>query len=79
MRIIITVRSAEDGSEKCRMQNACGCDRGSAFFVLWEENLCFVAETTELFLEMYYNGGIISRQGRFAVRAYGRIKKESGL
>ena len=44
------------------MQNACGCDRGSAFFVLWEENLCFVAETTELFLEMYYNGGIISRQ-----------------
>ena len=33
------------------------------FFVLWEVNLCFVAETTELFLEMYYNGGIISRQG----------------
>lgn len=33
------------------------------FWVLWEENLCFVAETTELFLEMYYNGGIISRQG----------------
>lgn len=63
MRIIITVRSAEDGSEKCRVQNACGCDRGSAFLVLWEENLCFVAETTELFLEMYYNGGIISRQG----------------
>ena len=55
MRIIITVRSAEDGSEKCRMQNACGCDRGSAFLALWEENLCFVAETTELFLEMYYN------------------------
>lgn len=34
------------------------------FLVLWEENLCFVAETTELFLEMYYNDGIISRQGR---------------
>ena len=37
---------------------------GSAFF--WccgKKNLCFVAETTELFLEMYYNGGIISRQG----------------
>ena len=33
------------------------------FLVLWEENLCFVAETTELFLKMYYNGGIISRQG----------------
>ena len=31
--------------------------------VLWEENLCFVAETTELFLEMYYNDGIISKQG----------------
>ena len=28
---IITVRSAEDGSEKCRVQNACGCDRDSAF------------------------------------------------
>ncbi len=36
---------------------------GFCIFVLWEENLCFVAETTELFLEMYYNGGIISRQG----------------
>ena len=33
------------------------------FLVLWEENLCFVAETTELCLEMYYNGGLISRQG----------------
>ena len=49
------------------------------FLVLWEENLCFVAETTELFLEMYYNGGIIMRQGGLLWGDMGELKKESGL
>ena len=49
------------------------------FLVLWEENLCFVAETTELFLEMYYNGGIISRQGGLLWGHMEELKKESGL
>ena len=63
MRIIITVRSAEDGSENVGCRMPVDVTGVLHFLVLWEENLCFVAETTELFLEMYYNGGIISRQG----------------